>query len=238
MSPIVRLENFQQFAAVDLRADPGAIGGPKIVPQCAEVVLLFNVESGKTAHVVLNGRYAGAYAGTVAQAGQIHTALSTGAAWLALDDYLSTSTSFIGVTLRNIAQADLPIVASVTAPTAGTSASAALPSEMAAVITKRTAFTGPSGRGRAYIPGFATNALGAGNVIAAAAVTALQNWANTINGALAAAGYTHVLALPARQAYIGSTGTAHPARAATTRDVTSTPVRDNHWDNQRRRGLR
>lgn len=236
--PLLRLENFEQFAAINVLSDPGSIGGPKVVPQCAEISLLFTLESGKTGHIVLNGRYAGAYAGTVAQAGQIHTALSTGAQWTALAAFLATSTSFIGVTLRNIAAADQPILASITAPAAGSSASAALPSEMAAAITKRTAWTGPSGRGRAYVPGFATNALGGGNVIAAACVTALQNWANNIAGALTAAGYTHVLALPARKEYIGSTGTVHPARAASTRDVSSMSVRDNHWDSQRRRGLK
>lgn len=236
--PLVRLENFDQFAAINVLSDPGQVGGPKIVPQCAEVSLLFTLESGKTAHVVLNGRYAGAFAGTVAQAGGIHTALSTGAQWTALAAFLATSTSFVGVTLRNIASAENPIIASITTPAAGSSASAALPSEMAVCITKKTAWTGPAGRGRAFLAGFATNSLGGGNVVAAAAKTAIQNWANTIAAALAAQGYTHVLALPARKEYIGSTGTVHAARAATTRDVSSMLVRDDHWDSQRRRGLR
>lgn len=236
--PLVRLENFQQFEAIDLRQDPGSIGGPRIVPSCAEIVLLFGLESGKQAHIILGGRYAGGFAGTSTQAGAIHTALSTGAQWTALAAFLATSTVFQGVTIRNIATADQPIIPSVTTTQAGSSASPALPSESAVVVTKRTAFTGQSGRGRAYIAGFATNALGAGNVVAAAAVTALQNWANGIGGALAAQGYTHVLLLPARKEYIGATGTLHPARNATSRDISSMTVRNNTWDSQRRRGLK
>ena len=237
--PIVRLDTAQQFLAINVLSDPGAIGGPYIVPQCARISLFFNQESGKAGKIILVGRYAGGFAGTPAQAQSILTALNTGAQWTALAAFLPTSTALNNVGIQNVAIAGQPVITATTGGGgAGTSASPSLPNEVAAVITKRTALVGKANRGRMYFPGWATNALGAGNVIAAAAVTALQNWANTVNAALSAQGYTHVIGQPARNAYTGSTGTPHPARAATSVDVTALQVRDNHWDSQRRRGLK
>lgn len=235
---LVNLANLQQFTAVNLLSDPGSTGGPYVVPSCARISILFGEESAKTAHVILVGRYSGAFHGSVAEANAIMTALTTGGAWTALAAFLPTSTFVQGVTIQDVNTASQPIISSTNTGVPGTSASPALPNEVAAVITKRTALIGPQNRGRMYIPGFATNALGTGNVIAAAAVTALQNWANTVGGALSGSGYAHVIGQPARVAYTGSTGTFHPARAATSTVVTSLVVRDNHWDSQRRRGLK
>ena len=236
--PIVRLDNIQQFAAINLTLDPGVIGGPVIVPSCAQIVLIWFDESGVTATNVLYGRYSGPFAGTVTQANGILTALTTGTPWTTLATFLPTATGLAFVSIRDVAVADQPVITSSLPGATGSSASAPLPAEVAACLTKRTALSGPSGRGRLYVPGLATNALGAGNVIAAGCVTALNNWGGTITGALNTQGYVHVLGLPARQAYTGSSGTQHPARAATSVPVTSVACRDNHWDSQRRRGLR
>lgn len=236
--PVIRLENFQQFSAINVLSDPGAVGGKVHAPNCAQISLLGGVEGGKTWHIVLGGRYAGGFAGSVAQASSIHTALSTGGSWTALAAFLSTTFSFGAVRIRDVNTIDQPIIESTSTGVAGTSASPALPSEVAAVGTKRTGLTGPANRGRIYFSGWATNSLGAGNVIAAAAVTAYQNWLNLIATALSAQGYTHVIIQPDRAAYTGSTGTQHAARTATSVAVSSVAVRDNHWDSQRRRGLK
>lgn len=235
---IVNLANFEQFAAINLLSDPGHVAGPKIAPNCAEIRLFFSQEDGKAAFVVLNGRYPGAFAGTVAQCNSILTALTTGAQWTALAAFLATTSALAVVQIRDINSAGNPYIQSTSSGAGGTSASPALPNEVAVVVTKRTAKTGPQNRGRAYVPGWATNAMGTGNVVAAAAVTALGNWAATWTTAMQAQGYTHCIAQPARAAYVGSTGASHPARAATTIDITSLAVRDNHWDSQRRRGLK
>lgn len=237
-SRIVNLENLQQFTAINVLSDPGHIGGPVIVPQCAQIVIRWALTDGKFGNNILYGRYSGGFAGTVAQANAIMSGLSTGAQWTALATFMGTLGGLFGVTIRNVSVANQPVISSTNANVPGTTTGTALPDETAATITLRTAFTGPQNRGRMFIPNWASNAIGAGGVIAPAAVTALQNWANTIPGVLSGQGYTWVIGQPARAAYVGSTGTSHPARAATSQAVTSQPVRDNHWDSSRRRGLK
>jgi len=234
----IPLDRLEQFTAVNLLLDPGDVGGPVIVPSCAQITLSWVLEGGKTAHNVLYGRYSGAFAGTVTQCNGIMAALTTGAAWTALVPFIANTGGLSTVSIRDVNSANQPIVTSTTGNGVGTSISSALPNEVAAVITLRTALAGRSGRGRVYIPGWATNALGAGNVIAAAAVTALGNWGATIGGAINTQGYVFVLGLKHRIAYTGTTGTIHPDRPATSIPITSTVVRDNHWDSQRRRGLK
>lgn len=237
-SRVVNLANFEQFTAINLLADPGHIGGPTIAPNVAEIRLNFALEDTKSAHCVLHGRYSSAFAGSLAQCNAIFAALSTGGSWTALAAFLATTTQFTGVSIRDINSAGNPYLSSNTAAVPGTSASPSLPNEVALVASLGTAKTGPGNRGRFYLPGWATNALGAGNVAAAAAVTAFNTWQTLILPAFSAQGYTWVIAQPARAAYVGSTGTSHPARPAGSAPVTTTITRDNHWDSQRRRGLK
>jgi hypothetical protein len=238
MARLVRLDTLQQFATVDLQFDPGAIGGPKVIPNAAEITLFWVLGSGKTGHNVLTGRYSGTYSGSAAQANAIMTALTTGSAWSTLAGFIAPTASLGGLSLRDLNQPNQPLIANTTGGGAGTSTGTELPNEVSAVITTRTAFTGPANRGRVYVPGWATNALGTGNQMAAPAKTALATWASTIAGALSGSGYTWCIGHQARAAYTGSGGTQHPARVAGTVPITTVEVRDGHWDSQRRRGLR
>lgn len=236
--PIIAASALEQFPAVNLRLDGGAIGGPVVVPQCAQIVIRWTLESGKRGASVLYGRYAGAFAGTPAQAQAIFNALSAAGPWGALAAFISTTNGIAAVEIRDVNTPNQAITQNTAGSANGISTSPALPNEVAVVITERTAFTGRMNRGRIYVPGWATNALSAGNLIAAGAVTALNDWAQTIPTALSANGYTLVIGQKARQAYVGKTGTSHPARPAGSVPVTSLVVRDNHWDTQRRRGLK
>lgn len=239
MSPrIVNLSNLQQFTAVNLSVDPGEIGGPVVVPQAAQITISWGLADLKTVHNVLYGRYVGLFAGTVAQANSILTALSSGAQWTALASHLSSAAQIAGVSIRDVNSANQPVIASNIGGQLGTGLATQLPSETALVVTKRTALAGRQNRGRMYLGGWASDSTIAGDVASAAVVTALQNWANTIASILSAQGYTHCLGLKARSAYTGSTGTSIPGRPAHTVDITAMLVRDNHWDSQRRRGLK
>lgn len=238
MPRILRLENFQQFSAINVLSDPGAIGGPVQIPSCVQVKLKWSIAGGKTAYNVLYGRVGGVPAPSVAQADAIFTALGTGAQWTALAATLSSTVSFTGVVLKSVHSPGQGEFSSTGAIKAGTEVAQPLPSEVAICTTLKTGFTGPQNRGRMYTTGFTASSLAAGNLVVAATITALGNWANTITGALSAQGYTWVIGQPARAAYTGATGTQHPARAATSVPVSQAVVRDNRWDSQRRRGLR
>src|SRR5215467_12042174 len=209
---LVRLTDLEQFAAINLTRDPGSAGGPVVVPQCAQIVLNWALESGHVGHNVLYGRYAGTFAGTSTQATAILTGLGGAASFTPLAGFLATATNLNGVTIRDVNTANQALISSVVGNNPGTSASPSLPNEVALVATLRTALSGRQNRGRMFMPGWATNALGAGNVAAAAAVTAFQNWVNIIASVLSGQGYTLVIGQKARIQYTGSTGTVHPAR--------------------------
>ena len=218
-SRVFNLANFNQFTAINVLSDPGHLGGPVIIPNCIKLMLVWTLPNGKLVRNVLGASVGGSFAATPAVAESARLAI-------------------VGVELLDVRTPNQPVVSSTGAATPGTSASAGLPGEVAAVLTLRTALTGTSNRGRVYVPNFATNALGAGDVIAAAAVTAIQGWVANIQGAVANVSGTWVILHPARAAYIGATGTTHPALPAGSVTVTSAIVRDNHWDSQRRRGLK
>jgi len=238
MVRLVNLANYQQLAAINLTLDPGSVGGPKIIPSAAQINLVWALGDGRLAYNVLTGRYSGAFSGTIAHCNAIMTALTTGANWTAIAAHIAPTASFAAVQIRDLNQPNQPVIQGTLPVVPGTSSGTELPNEVALCVTFRTAFTGPQNRGRMYIPGWATTALGTGNVVSAGAVTAANNWSSIIAGALSAQGYILCVGHVARQAYIGSTGTSHPARIAGTVPVTTVVVRDNHWDSQRRRGLK
>lgn len=238
--PIINISNYPQFSAINVLVDGGHIPGKVVIPQCAQIRLRWTLSDGKTAYNVLHGRYPGSFAGTVAQMNALFAQFVGGAPWTAYNALLAPATTFAGMDVRDLSQVDTAVIASNAGSVAGGGAGLSLPNETAVVATLRTGKVGPANRGRAYLPGFATSNQSAGDVIAAASMTAISNWVATWIGAMASQGYTLCIAQPARQAYVGTghNPASHPARAAGTVDVTSVLVRDNHWDSQRRRGLK
>lgn len=237
-SRIVNLANFPSFQAVNLLSDPGHIGGKFTIPNGIIVNLVWTLASGKTGHNVLWGEAGGSFNPTVAVADSMLTALTAGTNWTGLAGFLSTSTALAAVRLRDMRQIDMPFVSSVGAAHAGTDAALAMPNEMAAVISLGTALVGPANRGRIYVPGFGSDAVAAGNVIAPLVVNALNQWCVNIVNAFTAASLVQSIGHPPRNAYTGTGGAQHPQRQAGLVHVTTLQLRDNHWDSQRRRGLK
>lgn len=240
MPRVINLANAQQFAAIQLLSDPGYIAGPKVIPNAAMVRLNWQLNNGRVAHNILYAGWNGTPALTAAVAQSIFAASSSGALWTALAAFIIPQTTFTGVTLLDVRTTTATYFHSTGAAVPGTSTGTALPDEVAVAISILTGNRGPSGRGRIYIPGWASTAMAAGGVIAAGAITALNNW---VSGAFAPAVASNVgaivLGLPARAAYTSPvTGRVFPARAATTVPITGLAARDNHWDSQRRRGLK
>jgi hypothetical protein len=235
---VINLANFPTFQAINLLTDPGYDRADHVIPNCIQVTLNWTLEDGHLAHNVLHGRVSGSFTPTAPVAQAIFAGLSTGAPWLNFASQLAPSTAFAGVSLRDLRTANNPLVTSTGAAVPGTGAGEALPNEMAAVLTLRTAFAGRSARGRIYSMGYSVAITAPGNVIAPSGVAGLAGWGANIQPVFAANGLTFCLGLPHRLAYVSAAGTPHAERLATTLDVTSTVVRDNHWDSQRRRGLK
>jgi hypothetical protein len=107
---------------------------------------------------------------------------------------------------------------------------------VAAVLTEQIAARGRGLKGRVFLGGWDVGADAGNGIIAPAAVTAINNYGTAVFSAISAAQLTPCVAQPARQTYLGLTGTTHPARVAASVFVTSYTCRDNKWDTQRRRG--
>jgi hypothetical protein len=236
---LINLSNITTFQATSL-TDGGYLPGPKIIPNACMVRLNWTLNDVKIAHNVYFANYTGTPALSAAVAETVRAGLVAGAGWTNLAAFLTTGCSLTGVTITDMRSTVATNFDSTGAATAGTGVATALPDEMAAVITFRTGLRGQSGRGRMYFPGWASNAVGTGGVIAPLAVTALGAWANTnLYANIASAIGAGVIAHPARQAYTSpATGRHFDARPAGTVPIVTVLVRDNHWDSQRRRGLK
>lgn len=239
MPRIVNLANYPSFQAINLLVDPGADPGKIKIPNGCRFIISWNLTDGKQAHNVLGMAVSAGFTPTAVLAEQARVALTSGTNWTGLAGFLAPGTQLTAVTLRDLRDFDLPLVPSTGAPVSGTSAGTALPSEVAAVITLRTAKVGPGNRGRVYIPGWATNAIGTGDTIAAGAVTALNFFCTNISNAISSIGGDWSLTQPHRLAYTSpKTGVDFDERQPNMAHITSATTRDNHWDSQRRRGLK
>lgn len=238
MPRIINLANVTQFQATSL-SDGGYLPGPRIIPGAVQVVINWSLTDGKIGHNVLYAAYSGTPALSVAVAEQIRAGIASGAQWTALAAFLASTTALTSVTILDIRSAVGTAFQSSGAAAPGTSASPALPDEMALVVTLRTSTRGQAGRGRMYVPGYASNAQGAAGIVVAGAVTATQAWASQVYSSIGSAIGGMSLGHFARQAYTSpTTGRQFPARPAALLPITLLPVRDNHWDSQRRRGLK
>lgn len=240
MSPIYRAVGIEQFEAINVLSDPGYLPGPKIIPGAAMVRLNWSLANGRIAHNILYATYTGTPALGVATAQAIFAGIINGALWSTMAAFIIPGTTLTGVTILDVRSGTGVEFNSTGAAMPGTSAGTGLPDEVAIAITLRTATRGPSGRGRIFMPGWASSATAVGGVIAAATVAAINAWAATnLAGVMATNIGSPVLGLPARKGYTSPvTGRVFPARAATTVPITTFTVKDNHWDSQRRRGLR
>jgi hypothetical protein len=238
--PLIRLSDLEQFAAVNLNSDLGHIAGPKIIPNCAMVRINWNLTDGKVGHNVMYASWSGTPSLSATLAESLRAAFVAGTPWSTLAAFFGTTTSLASVTLLDVRSNNATEINSTGAATPGVSGGTLMPDEVAAVITLRTAGRGPSGRGRIYVPGWASNAQGSGGVMGAAVVAALTNWAVTnVKAAIDSQLGPLSLGLPARAAYTSPvTGRVFPARPAGTVVVTSVVCRNNTWDSQRRRGLK
>lgn len=107
---------------------------------------------------------------------------------------MCTGWTYIGVDVTQMT-ASGPIIATQPASVAGSAASTPLPSNCAFLIKKNTLLGGRRGRGRWYLPPFASgeNLVDQAGVVNSGAISAIQGRINAFQAALVTAGYITVV---------------------------------------------
>ena len=211
--------------------------GAQNVPSVIEIRQVISIADGKPASNVFHGFYSGAAPNVATIASALFTSLSN--AWVTnLGPYMDSGSVFERVECRDMTDHTLPIFIGTGTPVAGADATGTMPAEMAIVLTENIAGRGKGMKGRAYLGGWGLFADAGGGVIKAATVTALNNYGTAVAGAITAQALVPCVAQVARVQYQGLTGTIHQSRPAGHVNVSTYTCRDNHWDSQRRRGLR
>lgn len=217
-------------------SDPGRIPGPTIAPATCQVNVRWTLPNSRVGINALHGAFTGSFTPTVAIANSIMTGLTTGAAWTAYAAHLAGPSGLAGIDLRDISAAGNALVSSTANGVAGTGPPPPLAAHTALVATLRTARAGRNARGRAYLPCFSSAAMAANGQGVAGLSADVNAWLATWSSVFTTVGLTLCIPQPARQAYTGETGTAHPARpVAPSLPVTSVSLRNVIFDTQRRR---
>lgn len=218
---------------------------PVVVPNAVRVTLYFNF-NGELAVNVYGARI---ISGLIDQARAEAVGGAIKAAFTAQAATFATTTSLLKVGLRDIRSANMPEFRDSGAATVGTSPGDALPRNVAAVVTLRTALSGKRYRGRSYIGGFTENENTASGQISAALQASLVSWVSGVSGAMQANQLQMgVVSVPAERKVVTETvhhadGTTSvetvsdtPARAGLITDVNVIESRNTLWESQRRRG--
>jgi len=215
--------------------DGGHIKGAADVPQVVEIRNFGQLDNGKDYSFALHGAYVTTPPDMQALAAGLWTSLSN--AWsthLAL--YMSSSTKFNRVEVRDMANHLLPVFIGTGTAVVGTGVEMAMPADVSAVVTANIQARGKGMKGRVFIPGWTVLANNSG-FIDDPVISALNAWGAAVIQALTTQGLTACVAQVRRQDYTGLTGALIPARNAGHVVVSSYTCRNNEWDTQRRRGL-
>lgn len=215
--------------------DGGRIPGPFAVPAVIEGQMRFQLPNTKTAHVRFAGHYTTAPANMQTLADALYVSLK--GAWSTnLGGLMHTTTAFNGLSVRDMTAITNPVFEAAGPSVAGTGPGIAMPADVSGVLTENVNIRGRGAKGRMYLAGWSIDADGTGGSMTAATQTALNAFGTALFNALTTNQLTPCVAKPARQAYIGLTGTSHLARSAGFATVTSYTCKDLEWDTQRRRG--
>jgi hypothetical protein len=181
-------------------------------------------------HNITHLRVAAGYAVTTANANLIANSLGVHVT-ADLAPHLSTGTSFLGVSLRDLRTIDQAFVDSSITAIPGTAVGDPLPANVSAVITLRTALAGRRNRGRFYVIPFDEASNDSTGRIGTAAKAALDSFATNLPGSIEASGGT--MAILNRPVFNKADCTV--LRQPGLVNVTQAVVRDTRWDSQRRR---
>lgn len=193
--------------------------------------------NGKTAHSILHGRNSGgAFVPSVSTANAVFATLSN--SWnTRLAIYLANGTQFLWAEVRDMTDPTLPVFRSTGTAISISAVDPALPQDVQLVLTGQASIRGRGARGRIYVPSWSTFADAGNGQCTSACQGALTSWGDDIKSGLLASSLIGCVAKPARQEYLGVTGTLHAARDVGSADVLNYVCQDTEFDTQRRRGL-
>lgn len=199
-----------------------------IVPNAAQMRLIWSLSGALYALNVLGVVNAGSVAITQALANTLGTAIKAAFASTSHNQAINDAVSLVNVGIRDIRSAGLPEFLDTGGAVAGVATGDVLPPQVAMVVTLRTAFVGQSFRGRVYTCGY-DEAVNSPVGISTAVVTA-ANFVAALKTALVNNSLDlGVISRP-------RTDPANPSPGFIT-PVTSVVVRDAVWDTQRRRAI-
>ncbi len=190
--------------------------------------------NGKLGFNVLGGQVGGGYTNSQGHADTLGTAVLGRFTSSGMKALCATTTSLLGVGIRDIRAANLVEYVSTAGAVPGTGGTDPLPNAAAAAITLRTAFAGKHFRGRAYFSGADEAQNDAAGHIATAFNTALVAFLTGVQSDMGTEGITlGVLSRPNFLNLVPPLDVEDYAGAST--PVTAIVARDVVWDSQRRR---
>jgi hypothetical protein len=214
----------------------GYIAGPLVIPGVAELKLRWQVNGVRFATNVLHVSNPDGIAINSSLCDAILAGILADARWTAFTTVLSLDMNLLGIAMKNL---NVPLASEfqdTIGGGAGTGVVKMLPSGVALVVTLKSATGGRTGRGRVYLSGYDTIALGGAGEATNDAVTFSRDFVQAISDAVFAEGFALTIANRAHDAYISpATGIEVPAAPASHHDVVSITVSDNIYDSQRRR---
>jgi hypothetical protein len=206
------------------------VSTPLVIPNTVQVRWFWTL-NGVDAVNVVHAIVQPAFVPTPAIAQALFSAIATQWGGSLATPWVPASTTFEKVDIRDIRAANLAPVESSAGSVPGADAAMALPNQVAAVLTLRTANAGKSFRGRIFMPGFSMSAQGIDGHMAPGFVDNLSTFGSTLIAAFS--GNQMTLAVASRPVHDKDTGALIKAGFST--QVTQVVVRDNRWDTQRRR---
>jgi len=216
-------------------AAPGYVRGPLVIPQTAQMRMVWQLANG-TASNVLHAIVADGFHWTTTDVDNVMDGIVASTGWTDIHPLLATTTLLLGLEIKDIRAPHLGSIASSAPAAAGTDVNRPFPDQIALVVTLLTDGSGRSNRGRTYVPGWANDAGDASGLATVDAVLAAEVFMSAVRDAMAAVGFEMAIGHRGHAAYISpATGIEVPAELAGSVPVSSVRVRDNKFDTQRRR---
>lgn len=210
------------------------VPGPVVIPGVAEVKQHWR-EGTQNTSIVLHGFHGGTTAVNAALADTLFTSFKNALTTSGLGGHLHAETAITGVEVKDLSAAGNASYLSTGLEQVGTGAAGPLGSQVAIVVTKRSAKSGREFRGRMYIGGLDNTATTDGKLATTGASQTSAAFGEACRTAMSSAGVPMCIANRALQAGTTASGAALPPRSATHTDVTQCVVDNPRLDTQRRR---